>query len=169
MLKAVLGAVLAVAAAGVVACSPPPDPGEASMETVTRMIEAVNDRDFDALDDVIAANVRRHSGATPGVVVESLDDFKAFLRTDIAASPDSRQEVNFMFADGEWVAVHATYTGTQDGTMGPFPPSGKRMELPFIGILRLENGKIAEIWVEWDNMSALTQLGHFPPPGAEAP
>ena len=83
--------------------------------------------------------------------------------------PDARQEVDFMFADGNWVAVHATYAGTQDGAMGPFPPSGKRLELPFIGILRLENGKIAEIWVEWDNMNALTQLGHFPSPGAGAP
>ena len=30
-------------------------------------------------------------------------------------------------------------------------------------------GLIREILVEWDNMNALTQLGHFPPPGAEAP
>lgn len=32
-----------------------------------------------------------------------------------------------------------------------------------MGILRIEEGKIAEIWVEWDNLNALTQLGHFPP------
>ncbi|MGB5302463.1 MAG: ester cyclase, partial [Gemmatimonadota bacterium] len=51
------------------------------------------------------------------------------------------------------------------GQMGPFPPSGKQLELPFIGLLRVENGKIAEIWVEWDNLNALAQLGHFPPPG----
>jgi len=54
--------------------------------------------------------------------------------------------------------------GTQKGPMGPFPASHKRMELPFIGILRLEQGKVAEIWVEWDNLNALTQLGHFPLP-----
>jgi predicted ester cyclase len=50
--------------------------------------------------------------------------------------------------------------------MGPFPPSGKPLEIPFLGILRIEDGKIAEIWVEWDNLSALTKLGHLPPPGA---
>ena len=28
--------------------------------------------------------------------------------------------------------------------------------------------KVAEIWVEWDNLGALAQLGHFPPkPGGE--
>ncbi|MCH8960675.1 MAG: hypothetical protein IH820_04960 [Bacteroidetes bacterium] len=35
----------------------------------------------------------------------------------------------------------------------------------FLGILRIEEGKIAEMWVEWDNLNILTQLGHFPLPG----
>ncbi len=77
--------------------------------------------------------------------------------------------VNQIFADDAMVAVHATYTGTQEGPMGPFPASGNRMETPFIGILRIEEGMIAEMWVEWDNLNLLAQLGHFSPPGAEAP
>jgi predicted ester cyclase len=48
--------------------------------------------------------------------------------------------------------------------MGPFPPGGKRVELPFMAILRIEDDKIAEMWVEWDNVSILTQLGHLPDP-----
>lgn len=47
--------------------------------------------------------------------------------------------------------------------MGPFPASDRRLDLPFIGMLRVEDGKIAEIWVERDNLNALSQLGHFPP------
>ncbi|NIT61864.1 MAG: ester cyclase, partial [Aliifodinibius sp.] len=27
-----------------------------------------------------------------------------------------------------------------------------------------EEGKIAELWVEWDNLAMLQQLGHYPPP-----
>jgi len=61
--------------------------------------------------------------------------------------------------------VHAIYSGTQQGPMGPFPPTGKRVEGPFLSFLRIEDGKIAEMWVEWDNLSMLTQLGHLPPPG----
>jgi predicted ester cyclase len=77
--------------------------------------------------------------------------------------PDAVQEVNQIFSNGPMVAVHVTYKGTQSGPMGPFPPSNRRLELPFIGILRVEDGKISEIWVEWDNLNALSQLGHFPP------
>ena len=141
--------------------------GRSDEAVVLAMIEAVNARDFDALDSLIAPDVIRRSGATPGVTVASLEDFKAFLHQDLAAVPDAQQEVNAIFSGGGWVAVHATYRGTQDGQMGPFPPSGGAIELSFIGLLRVEEGLIREILVEWDNLSMLTQLGHLPPPGGE--
>ena len=135
----------------------------ASETIVIRMIEAVNERDFDALDDLIASDVVRHCAATPEIDVRSLEEFKAFLHRDLAAVPDAEQEVNLIFSNGPLVAAHVTYRGTQNGQMGPFPPSGNRLQIPFVGILRIADGKIAEIWVEWDNLNALTQLGHFPP------
>jgi predicted ester cyclase len=129
---------------------------------VLHMIEAVNERRFDALDALIAPDVVRHCAATPDVDVRSLEEFKACLHRDLAAVPDAHQELNLIFSHGPLVAAHVTYSGTQDGQMGPFPPSGRKLEIPFIGILRVADGKIAEIWVEWDNLNALTQLGHFP-------
>jgi predicted ester cyclase len=135
-----------------------------NVEVVKGMTEAINDRNLNALDAFVSPNLVRHSAATPGLNVTSLDEFRAFLETDIAAIPDSVQTIDIIFGSGDFVAVRARYIGTQTGPMGPFPPSGKKMELPYIGILRLEDGLIAEIWVEWDNLSALTQLGHLPPP-----
>lgn len=142
------------------------DEASATEKVVLGMVKAVNERDFDALGSFVASNVRRHSGATPGVRVESLADLKRFLRQDLAAVPDATQHVNLIFATGDLVAVHATYRGTQTGQMGPFPPSGKKVEQPFMGICRVEGGKIVEMWVEWDNLSILAQLGHFTPPAA---
>ena len=156
-------AVLALAIGTTVSCAP--EDSSANEEIVMRMIEAINARDFDALDDVVSQTVRRYSAATPEVQVTSLEEFKAFLHADLASVPDALQETNMIFSSGDMVAVHETYTGTQTGQMGPFPPSGRKLELPFIGLLRVEDGKIAEIWVEWDNLGALAQLGHFPPPG----
>ena len=148
--------------------TPIPTAPTPEVKTVTRMIEAVNGRDFDALDELIAADVVRHCAATPDVEVRSLEDFKAFLHRDLAAVPDAMQEVDFMFSSGPFVAARAIYRGTQDGPMGPFPPSGRTLEIPFLGILRIEDGKIAEIWVEWDNLNALMQLGHVPTGASEA-
>jgi len=137
---------------------------EDNKEVVRRMIEAINARDFDALDAVVAADVRRHSAATPGVEVRSLEELKAFLRQDLSAVPDAIQETRAMIAEGDLVAVRELYRGHQSGPMGPFPATGKPLEIPFLGFLRIEEGKVAEIWVEWDNMAALTELGHLEPP-----
>jgi len=135
-----------------------------NIQVVRAMAAAINDRNLDALSDFVTADVVRHSGATAGVVVTNIAEFRAFLETDFATVPDSVQEIDIIFGGGDYVAMRARYIGTQTGPMGPFPASNKRLVLPFIGILRLENGKVAEIWVEWDNLNALTQLGHFPPP-----
>lgn len=144
------------------------DTVDRNIEIVRDMTEAINRRDLDALDDLVSPSLRRHCAATPGVDVRSLDEFKAFLRDDFAAVPDSRQEIQQIFGAGDRVAARVIYRGTQSGPMGPFPPSGRTLELPFLGILRIESGKIAEIWVEWDNLTALAQLGHWPPPTAVA-
>lgn len=130
---------------------------------VEHMVGAVNARDLDALDTVVAVDVVRHCQATPDVVVESLDDFKAFLQQDFAAVPDSVIEVRQILAEDDLVSVWCTYSGTQEGQMGPFPPSGKRLTVDFGSHLRIADGKIAEMWVTWDNLYGLVQLGHIDP------
>lgn len=128
------------------------------------MVETINQRDLAGLDTLIAPNVKRHSTATAGVIVTNLEEFKAFLESDFVTVPDSVMELDVIFGNDEYVAMRAIYSGTQSGQMGPFLATGKHFELPFIGILRFEDEMIAEIWVEWDNMHALTQLGHLAPP-----
>lgn len=128
------------------------------------MVEAINARRLNDLDRWVAPNVVRHSGATPGVQVRSLADFKVFLEADFAAVPDSVMEVHRAFSDGEYVALQGRYSGTQSGPMGPFPATGRPFELAYIGILRFEAGRVAEMWIEWDNLGVLAQLGHLEPP-----
>jgi steroid delta-isomerase-like uncharacterized protein len=128
-----------------------------------RFGEAMNTRQFDLLDKIVAPDFLRHCQATPEVDVRSLQGFKEFLRQDATVFPDSVQTLKHILAEGDLVAVWATYEGTQRGQMGPFPPSGKKMQVDFGAILRVENGRIAELWVTWDNLAALAQLGHLPP------
>ncbi len=133
---------------------------------VEAMIAAINGRDLDSLDEVVAADVVRHCQATPDVTVANLDDFKAFLRQDFAMVPDSVVEIHHLICERELVSVWCTYSGTQEGAFGPFPPTGKRFSVDFGGHLRIDDGKIAEMWVTWDNLAALVQLGHIDPGGA---
>lgn len=139
---------------------------EANKASLRAMTDAVNARDLDALEEFIAEDLVRHSQSTPEIQVKSREDFKTFLRSDFAIVPDSEIECPMVIAEGDLVAAWCTYQGTQEGPMGPFPPSGERLSLDFGSILRFEDGQIAEMWVVWDNLAALTQLGHMPEPEA---
>jgi len=130
---------------------------------VRTMVDLINQRELDSLHTVVADDIVRHSAATPGIVVTNLDEFKAFLETDIAGIPDSVQTIDIAFSAADKVAVRAHYRGTHTGPMGPIAATGKSVDLPFMAILRIENSKVAEIWVEWDNMLILGQLGLLPP------
>jgi predicted ester cyclase len=141
---------------------------EHNKAVVRRFCGVMNKKDFDELDDLTVPHLIRHCQATPGVVVSNREDFKAFLREDMKAFPDSQQNLKLLIAEGDFVAVYATYTGTQTGCMWPFPASGRRMEIDFCAMLRLEGGKIAEMWVTWDNVAGLTQLGHIQLPATRS-
>ena len=122
-----------------VQCSPPSGPSEVTEENkeiVRRFIEVVNDQDFDLLDELMVSDFVRHSQPTPDVQVRSLEDFKVYLRQDAATTPDARVTTRFLVGEDDLVAFYGTYAGTQAAQWGPFPPSGKRMEVEMGGTVR---------------------------------
>jgi len=137
---------------------------ERNKAVVNRFGEAANAKNFDAIGELVAPDFVRHCQATPDVVVQSREQFLEYLKADAAVIPDSRQTLQHVVAEGDLVAFWVKYEGTQEGPMGPFPPSHRRMQLDVSGVFRLRHGKLAELWVTWDNLAALTQLGHLPPP-----
>jgi steroid delta-isomerase-like uncharacterized protein len=130
-------------------------------QLVHRFVEVVNTRDYDALEAFVAPDFVRHCPATPDVVVRSRDDLRRFLEQDLETFPDSVVTLEKLIAEGDFVGFWATYSATQTGQMGPFPPSGRRVTGPFAGYFRIEDGMLRELFVTWDNVDMLTQLGHF--------
>ena len=151
------------------ACCPNPGDQLATNKALVREFVAIgNARQFDRLSVVVASDFNRLSQATPGLVITNRDAFRAFMEQDALAFPDSQVALHQVVAEGDRVAVWATYSGTQQGPMGAFPPTGKRMAIDFGAVFRIDNGMIAELWVTWDNLAALAQLGLLPEPSGEA-
>ena len=99
---------------------------EHNKTAIRRFVEAWNNRQPEAFDELMAPDVLRHCQATPAVEVRSLEQVKEFLKQDTASFPDSRQTIVHMVAEGDFVAAWATYEGTQRGPIGPLPASGAR-------------------------------------------
>ena len=60
-------------------------------------------------------------------------------------------------------AVHGTHTGTLRNPDGAeVPATGKEIDFPFVGVFRVENGKISSIRIYYDQIEVFTQLGLMP-------
>ena len=147
-------------------------PGDSHLEAIKRLVESFNDSvnaaDWAALQDIVTDDFQRHSAATPGPPVTSRDGFVALQEGFLKSLPDQHTSIRKMAAEGKMVAVLGTYTGTQTGPLGNFPATGKAVNIPFLAMFRIDGGKIAELWVEFDNVAILSQLGLFPPPQTDA-
>ena len=67
-----------------------------------------------------------------------------------------------MLGEGDLVAAHQTWRGTQRGPFLGVDPTDREIEFTSTAILRIEGGRISEAWDEVDMMSALMQLGVLP-------
>lgn len=132
---------------------------ESNRTVVRAFAEALNARDFDALDRVVAADFVRHSFSGPGI--GSLAELKAYFRSEFEAFPDAQETIRDMIAEGDRVAVRLSFRGMQSGPMGRYAATGKVMAVDYLAIYRIAGGKIVEAWAEWDNLAGLTQLGHI--------
>jgi steroid delta-isomerase-like uncharacterized protein len=167
-MRAVISGLCVGAVVFALGCSEMPCPElEANKEVVNRFGQLLNAADWDGLTEIVADDFVRHSDATPGPAITSRDAFIKLQESYLVSMPDQHVAMERMVAEGDYVAVLATYSGTQTGPMGDFPPTGKSIAVHFISLFRIEDGMIAELWVEWDNLAILEQLGLFPPPPAE--
>ncbi|MCP4686004.1 MAG: ester cyclase [bacterium] len=168
--KVVLALVVLSLALTFSSCSNVADQNAANKALVTETFEALNNRAYETLDQYMATDFVRHSQATvEAPLIESLEAFRAMLAVWDGALPDAKMTLHQLIAEGDLVAFYVTYAGTHTGPMGPYPPTGKEMSLECFGYHRIENGKIAETWVTWDNMATMAQLGLLPPPPGEEP
>jgi predicted ester cyclase len=79
------------------------------------------------------------------------------------AFPDLCADVRQVVDGGDCVAVRFDLSGTNTGDYRYLPaPSGRRAVWEAIGIFRVVDGTIAEIWGTADRLGMLTQLGLLP-------
>jgi steroid delta-isomerase-like uncharacterized protein len=135
---------------------------------VRTFVDAINQQDWRRLDDLLAPDFVRHSTTFGQPQIRSRDQLREFLAGEAGTFPDAHETIHFLVAEGDMVAVHSGFRGTQRGPLGSFPASGRRLSADFISIYRVAEGRIVEAWVEWDGLSGLIQLGHLAPPSAQS-
>jgi steroid delta-isomerase-like uncharacterized protein len=135
---------------------------EESTDLIRRYLSAFNRRDRDTLRELLAEDVVEHGVHRelhgPDRVVEVLDaHFQTF--------PDYSGEAGAVVAEDDTVAVQYRAEGTHTGAYQDVEPTGHTVEWTGLSMYRVENGRIAEIWIEEDRLGLLQQLELVEPPG----
>jgi steroid delta-isomerase-like uncharacterized protein len=133
---------------------------EANKAVIHSFVKSVNAQDWDSLRKLVVPQFVRHSNAGGEPEVRSAEELITFLKNEYVTFPDAEETLLDLVAEGARVAARCHFRGTQLGKMGSYPASGKVLSTTYLAIYRLEEGRLAEAWAEWDNLYGLQQLGH---------
>lgn len=124
---------------------------------VLRWFEEVwNKGRVEAIDEMMAANCVIH-GLGPDL--HGPDGFKPFHGSYRDAFPDVKLKVDDIVSEGGLVAARWSGTGTHRGSGLGFPQTGRTVSFTGMSFVRVEKGKIAEGWNNFDQLGMLQQLG----------
>jgi predicted ester cyclase len=104
--------------------------------------------------------------APPGAPAGPEGMLFTFTRVLRPAFPDLTVEVHDQVAEGDKVTTRKTIRGTHRGDLLGIPPTGKRVEIDVIDIVRLARGRYAEHWGVNTLPSVLAALRTSTPPHA---
>lgn len=129
---------------------------------VRRAVEEIwNRANLAAADELIADDFIDHTplpGQLPGRA-----GFKQVMRTIRVAFPDARETIEELVAEGDRVVARVVIDGTHTGPFMGVPPTGKRIHVPAVAILRVRGGQIVERWSYSDDVSLLLDLDALKP------
>ena len=132
---------------------------EQSRALMRRITEEIWDHGrLDLIDELIAEDFVDHL-ELPGLEGSGRARYRASVEMTRAALSDFRNPLDAVVAEGDVAVSWGHMTGTHDSDGWGFPPTGKTIDTPVVGMLRFRDGRAVERWGVTDTMTMLQQLG----------
>jgi predicted ester cyclase len=135
------------------------------MSNLTDALERARERwnagDLSGYLDLYGHGIRLH-GYTPEPMNKV--EVEGFYRNVFAAFDSPALIFHEVLESGDWVTIRFTMTGTHKGEFMRVPPTGRKIALPGITILRFDGDTVIERWSSADMLGLLVQIGAVPAP-----
>jgi predicted ester cyclase len=135
-------------------------------ETTDRFVAAFNAHDERALSALHADGIK--FSAPGGFKATNAKDATAYATTWLKAFPDGKMKVRSEIMSGPWVVQEILMEGTHSAPLesptGTIAPTYKKVTGYGVQLLRVEDGKIAEARIYFDQLDQMRQLGLIPTP-----
>jgi steroid delta-isomerase-like uncharacterized protein len=132
-------------------------------ERKTMMRRAMEDMDLAMIKSNIGQDYVLH--LADGTEIVGADQYIKFVNALVAAIPDIKYKVEDIVADGDIIAIRASFTGTNTGPLRGIPPTGRKVSMREAFFFRLEGDKVVEEWSFINYMALMQQLGLAPSAG----
>jgi steroid delta-isomerase-like uncharacterized protein len=129
--------------------------------TMRSTYERINAGDITGFGDLVADNYVEHDDVTglPPTKEGTLEFFRSLL----VSFPDMRMDVEDLIASDDKTVARVKATATHKGEFMGVPPTGTRVEVQLIDIMRFDDaGLVCEHWGVADMLSLMQQLGAVP-------
>ena len=128
---------------------------------VRRLLEeAFNKSNQAVVDELVASSFIDHN-PLPGLP-PNREGFRQSFVIFRHTFPDMVYIIEDIVAAEDKVVVRWSANGTQKEELMEIPPTGKRISVIGIDIFRITKGQISELWLTWDQLGMLQQLGVMP-------
>lgn len=134
---------------------------QSNTDLVRRYLNAFNERDREALRDLLADDIVEHSIHEE---LHGVDAILEFLDSHFETFPDYTGTTEAVVADGDLVVVRYSVRGTPTEENRDADTTGHTVEWTGMAMYRVEGDRIAEIWLEEDRLGLLEQLEGVGPP-----
>jgi len=138
-----------------------PDPEKNKQFIQVYTADFWNKHNIDAFDKYYAEDLIVHFADAD----RDSEQYKGLCKAYFAAFPDMKITTDDLLAEGNKVVKVWTASYTHKGEFMGIPATGKAVVQKGIEVFRIENGKIAELWICKDDLGVMKQLGVFPPTG----
>jgi steroid delta-isomerase-like uncharacterized protein len=119
--------------------------------------EMFNKGNLDVANELLASDYVDHDPAMPEDI-HGPEGFKQYVSGYRSAFSDLHLTFEDQIAEGDKVVTRWTGTGTHDGELSGIAPTGNRVTLPGMEIVRISGGKLVEGWEGYDTMNLMRQL-----------
>lgn len=124
--------------------------------------EGWNANDLDVYDELVTDDFVDHQ-AVPGLP-PGREGFKMLNVMFRSAFPDVYVTVDEVVAEDDKVGCRWRSGGTHQGELFGIPPTGKTVEITATVFYRVDDGRLAEGWINRDDVGLMRQLGVVPSP-----
>lgn len=139
-------------------CRPCAEAPEVVIPPMDPYLAIWNDGNLDLVDELYAADFVWHVVDIDEDVV-GVDAFKALVTSFRTAFPDFHVTFDEVLVAGDKTVIRWTMSGTNTGPLQDLPPSGQPVQLHGVAISRAVEGKTAEVWQHYNQLSMFQQMG----------